>query len=664
MDPNTRALMMGAAGSGGAEKIYIEDTFSTFLYTGNGSTQTITNGIDLSGKGGLVWFKQRNNSSSHELVDTARGVGKGLNTRTDGAQTSLTDLTSFASSGFSLGYNTGNANFNTGTFASWAFRKQAKFFDVVTYTGTGSNRTIAHSLGSVPGCIIVKRTDTTGDWQLYHRSLANTEYMVLNSSAAKATGVTRWNSTTPTSTEFSLGTDATVNASGGTYVAYLFAHDAGGFGDSGNDNVISCGSYTGNGSTSGPTINLGWEPQWLVVKRASGGTGGWEMIDNMRGFVAGGNDAILYADLSNAEAASDRVSPTGTGFQVTTASTALNNSGDTYIYIAIRRGPMKTPTDATKVFQAKVYTGTNTDNRLVTTDIVTDMAWARQRDGSTQAIVVADRLRGQPYLRTNSTGIEINDANSFDQELVGGTEYGTAFSSMSGFWIGNDGTSNINVSTTSNGHIAYAFRRAPGFFDVVAYTGTGVARTVSHNLGVVPELMVVKRRTTSANSWAIYTSNLGATQYLSFDAAAGAATLSTVWNDTQPTASQFTVGTLGWVNASNNDYIAYLFATCPGVSKVGSYTGTGTTLNVDCGFTNGARFVMIKRTDTTGDWYVWDTARGIVSANDPYLLLNSNAAEVTSTDYIDPLNSGFQISSTAPAAINANSGTFIYLAIA
>ena len=111
-------------------------------------------------------------------------------------------------------------------------------------------------------------------------------------------------------------------------------------------------------------------------------------------------------------------------------------------------------------------------------------------------------------------------------------------------------------------------------------------------------------------------------------------------------------------------YVAYLFATLAGVSKVGSYTGSGTTKQIDCGFTGGARFVLIKRTDDIGDWYVWDTARGIVSGNDPYLLLNSTAAEVTNTDYIDTYSAGFEISSTAPAAINANGGTFIFLAIA
>jgi hypothetical protein len=110
--------------------------------------------------------------------------------------------------------------------------------------------------------------------------------------------------------------------------------------------------------------------------------------------------------------------------------------------------------------------------------------------------------------------------------------------------------------------------------------------------------------------------------------------------------------------------IAYLFATLAGVSKVGSYTGTGADLNVDCGFSAGARFILIKRADSTGDWYVYDSARGIVAGNDPYLLLNSTDAEVTGTDYIDPLSSGFTVTSSAPAALNASGGTYIFLAIA
>jgi hypothetical protein len=119
------------------------------------------------------------------------------------------------------------------------------------------------------------------------------------------------------------------------------------------------------------------------------------------------------------------------------------------------------------------------------------------------------------------------------------------------------------------------------------------------------------------------------------------------------------------MTGSSGNYVAHLFATLPGISKVGSYTGTGSALNVDCGFTAGARFVMIKRADSPGGgWYVWDSARGIVSGNDPYFLMNADATSVTSTDYIDPLNTGFTVTSSAPDVLNASGGTYLFLAIA
>ena len=172
--------------------------------------------------------------------------------------------------------------------------------------------------------------------------------------------------------------------------------------------------------------------------------------------------------------------------------------------------------------------------------------------------------------------------------------------------------------------------------------------------------MIVKSRSSAGSSWGVYFGvNTGA---LILNGTNALITASSWWNDTSPTSSLFTVG--GSFNDNTITHIAYLFDTCPGVSKVGGYTGNGTTKTIDCGFTGGARFVLIKRVDSTGNWYIWDTARGIISGNDPYLLLNSSAAEVTGTDYIDPLASGFEISSTAPAEVNANGGSYIFLAVA
>jgi hypothetical protein len=124
------------------------------------------------------------------------------------------------------------------------------------------------------------------------------------------------------------------------------------------------------------------------------------------------------------------------------------------------------------------------------------------------------------------------------------------------------------------------------------------------------------------------------------------------------------MGTDSAINGASRTYVNYLFATCAGVSKVGSYTGTGALQTVNCGFTSGARFVLIKRTDSTGDWWTYDSARGITSGNDPYLFLNSTAAEVTGTNYVDTDSTGFKVTAAAPAGLNASGGSYIFFAVA
>jgi len=625
-----------------APPTYIEDVFSTFLYTGNGSTQTITNGIDLSTNGGLVWLKYRSGSAGsvyHHVYDSARGKSGNASFNylypnvSDPQGTGAFGPTSFNTTGFSLN---DYLNESTIPYVSWTWRKQSKFFDIQTWTGSGANRTISHALGSVPACIIVKRTDTAADWQVYHRSLANTEYLVLNSTAAKATGATRWNSTTPTSSVFSLGTDATVNASGGTYVAYIFAHDAGGFGLTGTDNVISCGSFTTDGGGVG-SVTFGWEPQWLLMKDTSGADE-WILVDDMRGFGASPSAAspTLFPNKSNSEGAYGDYYKTATTF-----TSAAFSASHTYIYIAIRRGPMKVPTTGTSVFAPNIGNNVSGSGLIANAGFPVDAHFEAYKD--TTGRFWFDRLRGDyNYLSTASTAAETAAGQR-------------QFANMSGAFF--SGTFNFSSA------VVYDFRRAPSFFDEVCYTGTGSATTFSHNLQAVPELMIVKRRS-AAFSWTVYAASLAATEIMVLNTTAAIQAGSDAWNSTRPTSSVFSVSPgSNSTNASGSTYVAYLFATCAGVSKVGSYTGTATTKQIDCGFTAGARFVLIKRTDDVGDWYVWDTARGIIAGNDPYLLLNSTAAEVTSTDYIDTYSAGFEISSTAPAAINANGGSFIFLAI-
>jgi len=632
---------------------YIEDVFSTYLYTGNASALTITNGIDLSTKGGLVWIKARSIAASNVWSNTVNGATNYLQSESASGQTTdATALTSFNTNGFSIGSN-GNFNSNNQTFASWTFREQAKFFDIVTYTGTGSNTTIAHALGSVPGSIFVKRTNTTGAWQVYHRSLANTEYVVLNTTAAKATDATRWNSTTPTSTVFSLGTEGSVNASGGTYVAFIFAHDAGGFGLTGTDNVISCGSYTGNGSSSN-AVTLGYEPQWIMIKDATTAATNWLVVDNMRGWPNGGVDATLLANTSDAENAvtgnTNYISPTATGFNLE-AGTPANTFGADYIYIACRRGPMKVPTTGTSVFGLSARTGTGAIATV--TGGQTDDAVLIKNRGSTQASLFSSRLTGTGYLVTSTAAAEVAAGTTILQA--------NPWDVMDGVKVG---TSSLITNASADTYINYLFKRAPSVFDVVCYTGTGSATTQAHNLGVAPELMIVKSRSAIEN-WQVYTQSLGASQRIQLQSSnAASAASSTIWNSTTPTSSVFSVGTDTAVNGSGSTYVNYLFATCAGVSKVGTYTGNGTTQTIDCGLTAGARFVLIKRTDATGDWYVYDTARGMTALTDPYWFTNSSAAEVATLGSVTTIATGFALNSTILAAINVSAGTYIFLAIA
>jgi len=633
---------------------YIEDVFSTWLRTGTGSSTTITTGLNASTNKALVWTKSRSAATGHKLTDTVRGATKALISNTTGAQTTDTNgLTAFSSTGYTIGSDT-NYNNSGATYVDWEFVATPKFFDVVTYTGNGTNpRNISHNLGSDPGCIIVKRTDTGANWSVYHRSSAASGftaaqcYMYLNSTSAVTDNSTFWSDTAPTSTTFTVGSQS--NASGGTYVAYLFAHDAGGFGLTGTDNVITCGSFTTNAS-SGVTgeITLGYEPQWVMMK-CSSTTSNWIMVDVMRGFSQTDFEELK----ANTSAAASPVSgnyiyPTATGFRI---SDNTLNASQTWIYIAIRRGPMKVPTDATKVFAPVV--SSVSDGTQITAGFPVDMQIFKYRAGSAPSYVV-DRLRGvgttttvvsPPQLRTSITAAETNTGG------IARNWNNTGFAMPSGFGTVSD--------------IFWSFGRAPSFFDEVCYTGDGVAgRQITHNLAAVPELMIVKPRST-VGAWSVYNSFNGASSQMYLNLTNSADSGNPVWYNTSPTASVFSVNDTGWgVNDTSQTYVAYLFASCLGVSKVGSYTGNGTTQTIDCGFAGGARFVLIKRTDSTGDWYVYDTARGMTTLTDPYLRLNNSAAETATLGSVTTVSTGFALNSAILADINVNGGSYIFLAIA
>lgn len=625
---------------GNTDRLYVDDVFSAYTYTGNGSTQTINNGIDLAGKGGLVWTKSRSNAVSHALVDTVRGISSKLSSDLTILAQSMSDgVTSVTASGYTLGVDSTKAsvNQNNQKYVSWAFRKSPKFFDVVTYTGDGaSNRALSHQLNADVGMITVKATSTTGDWWVFHRSA--TGDLVLNTTAAQ----TASKANIPSATSSTFTVNGSANTNGVQYVAYLFAHDATA------DGIIQCGSFTTNGAGVSASINLGWESQYLMVKPTNAADD-WRVYDASRGFgKPTDNSKTLFPNAAATESGpSVGVEPEATGFK---ANGLLASS--TYIYLAIRR-PNKPPTTGTQVYNAVAYTGNSTGSakQTIATGFQPDAVLIRAyRSDSGVATIFSDRLRGNgARLDTNQTTAEAKQPAWFN------------YSDNMQFVVGPD--PEVNPGYAGGNCIAAVFKRAPGFFDVVCYTGTGANRTVSHSLGVAPELVIVKGRS-GARNWICWAVGFAGDGLILLNSTAAKTQNQPTWNNTTPSASVFSVGTDSGTNTTSGSYVAYLFASLPGISKVGSYTGNGSSQTINCGFSTGARFILLKRTDSTGDWYVWDTARGIIAANDPHLSLNTTAAEVTTNDSVDPDSTGFIVNQVAATNINVTSSTYLYLAIA
>jgi len=643
--PNLAKAIAAASGTSTASGGL--DVFSTYLYEGNGSTQTITNGIDLAGEGGMVWIKDRENANDNLIHDTERGPLDRLVTSATYAEATNPagkDVTAFNSDGFTLGENYNGTNYSGFNYVSWTFRKAPRFFDVVTYTGDGtSNRNIAHDLGVAPGMIVVKKTSASGtSWMTWHRSKSGS-YLLLNTTGAAVASqqyVFGDDSVAidPTDSVFTLASDGSVNANGAEYVAYLYAHDPLGPSGDGSDGLIACGSYTGAGADL--DIDLGWEPQYAMIKCTSAAATNWVVFDNMRGFLASGDSKDLRPNVSTPEGYNSAIRVNSQGFTaVNGIDGQVNASGRDYIYMAIRR-PMAVPESGDEVFAIDTMTATDPD--FDGTGFPVDFALMRDID-STYDTYARSRLTGTAHLLTNTTAAE-------------GSNAGTTFDFMDGW-----GSYDYGVLTDM---YSWMFKRAPQFFDVVCYEGDGVAGlTVKHNLGVAPEMMWIKDRDHGSKHWMVYHKDLNIATHLFLNGTHVPQT-DNAWYGTVPTATQFQVGSYSSINTSAESFIAYLFATLAGISKVGSYTGNGSNQTIDCGFSAGARFILIKRTDSTGDWFMWDSERGIVAGNDPRLSLNTTAAEVTSDDSVDPDNSGFIVNQVSATNINVTSAEYIFLAIA
>jgi len=257
---------------------------------------------------------------------------------------------------------------------------------------------------------------------------------------------------------------------------------------------------------------------------------------------------------------------------------------------------------------------------------------------------VVDKLRGPSnYIKTNSTDAEAADTQyELGGFLNNGVKMGTSTSGQFNGW---------------NPNLHLYWRRARGYFDVVTYTGTGSATTVAHNLGVAPEMIWFKCRS-NADIWTVYHSALGEGKRLKLDNNTAVEDDTSSFNNTAPTSSVFSIGTVNQMNGSGRTFVAYLFATVANVSKVGSFTQSGAT-NVDCGFTGDTpSFLLLKRTDDTDNWRVYDAVRGLVAGNDKVLNINRNVAQSDDSNLINPNSGGFATTSTL------TNGDYIFYAIA
>jgi hypothetical protein len=325
------------------------------LYTGDGAaSKAVTNGVaGQAFQPDLVWIKDRSNARNNDLMDSIRGAGNGLFSNLTNAEVASGYLTSFNSNGFTTGNDVstngsgetyvgwqwkagGTAVTNTsGTISSQVSANTTSGFSVVTYTGNGTNgATVGHGLGVAPRMLIVKNR-TTGStlWSVYHASVGAASVAHLNDTAAfSASG--DWNSTTPTSTVFTIGTSNRVNTNTDNYVAYCWTPIAG---------YSAFGSYTGNGSTDGPFIYTGFRPKFFLLKSSSNSATRWELFDSSRFSYNGMDNPTLYANLSDAETSNsenygDFLS---NGFKLRATNGNFNGSGYTYIYMAFAENPLK-----------------------------------------------------------------------------------------------------------------------------------------------------------------------------------------------------------------------------------------------------------------------------------------------------------------------------------
>jgi len=325
--------------------------FDATLYTGNGTSQSVVNSGAMQPD--LVWVKNRTQAYNHILADSVRGTGVYLSSSTtDADQSASNAITAFNSNGFSIGSIAGG-NFSGNAIVGWQWKANGtpavtntagsitstvsvgatQGFSIVTYTGNGvTGATVGHGLGVVPEFIIWKRRNATSNWISYNKTSGNGFSLYLDLTNAN-TASSYLNSTSPNSSVITMSTNTDNNGNGGTYVAYCFASVAG---------FSAFGSYTGNGSTDGPFVYLGFRPAFVMIKGSSF-VSNWFIQDDVRNGYNVNDGVALRPNLSNAEdgTTSYNLDLLSNGFKLRSSAADSNTNGATFIYAAFAENPFK-----------------------------------------------------------------------------------------------------------------------------------------------------------------------------------------------------------------------------------------------------------------------------------------------------------------------------------
>mgnify|MGYP003108420286 CR=1 FL=1 len=547
------------------------------------------------------------------------------------------------------GIGSDGENTASNRLSTWQHACKEGYLDIVTYTGNGSNRSIAHALGTDVGMMWIKKRSGTGDWWMF---MGGTTYNkpfkmnVYNESSTEITDTTVFYQE-PTSTHFSVGTHNDTNQSGQTYVAYIWSdQNYAKFGETEDQQMTACGSYTGTGNTNGISVTCGdgWKPaQVITVGQHSSGTVWWWNHDANSGNLHMGGHTHHWqmhsSSLQQTQGAGIELSMTSNGFLVQGTNQRVNQSGVTYYWFAWRDHDglvSKLPTYPNDVYQFSTHTS-DTDGPNFTALFDPDFALAKKCDNASPWNWHS-RLQGVGFAKSGSS-------HSYDQDTS------SDFGHEKGF--GRDYDSDYS---------AWLFKHYQGF-ESMCYRGTGSNRTMKHHLGVVPEMMIFKKDHGS-EAMIMYHKDIdpsGSSEdyYINMTSAGAPSYGTNVWNSTAPTKDVISLGSSGFNNDSSHDYVAYIFSSVEGFSKCGTYQGTGSTQNIT-GLGFKPRLLWIRQVHdgssfNGNDFVVWTSER-----DNERLKFNSTSDSDT-YDHIDYISDGFTVKDTGNVS-NANGRRYIYYA--